>query len=119
MPREDTQFKPGESGNPDGKPKGAKSFTTVVREALNAVYKGTETTAERALVEAILENAIDNKKPESQKLVWNYLDGLPLAKTELSGKVKTGNGLPVTPALAKIAEEYEARIIEELKKTNS
>ena len=30
----DTQFKPGQSGNPDGRPKGARNATTMALEAL-------------------------------------------------------------------------------------
>lgn len=30
----DTQFKPGQSGNPDGKPKGTKHLSTYIQEAL-------------------------------------------------------------------------------------
>ena len=118
MPREDTQFKPGESGNPDGKPKGSKDFTTVVREALKAVWKGKATSAETALVESILENAISRGKTETQKLIWNYLDGMPVAKTEHSGEIKTTPNIAASPALIQIAQEYEERILQELKKTN-
>lgn len=32
FPNPDTQFKPGESGNPAGKPKGTKHLSTIIRE---------------------------------------------------------------------------------------
>lgn len=35
FPNKATQFKPGESGNPAGKPKGTKHINTVVQELLN------------------------------------------------------------------------------------
>lgn len=34
FPNKDTQFKPGQSGNPAGKPKGRKSLSTMVRDLL-------------------------------------------------------------------------------------
>ena len=35
FPNPDTQFKPGESGNPAGKPKGTKHISTWIQEMLN------------------------------------------------------------------------------------
>jgi len=35
FPNKDTQFKPGESGNPAGKPKGSKHISTWIRDLLN------------------------------------------------------------------------------------
>lgn len=35
FPNKDTQFKPGQSGNPAGKPKGAKHLSTHIQEMLN------------------------------------------------------------------------------------
>ena len=34
MPRQDTQFKPGKSGNPRGRPRGARNRATLAAEAL-------------------------------------------------------------------------------------
>ena len=34
MPKQDSQFKPGQSGNPSGRPKGARNKSTVAAEAL-------------------------------------------------------------------------------------
>ncbi len=34
MPKENTQFKPGQSGNPSGRPKGARNQSTIAAEAL-------------------------------------------------------------------------------------
>lgn len=35
FPNKDTQFKPGESGNPAGKPKGAKHLSTWIQDMMN------------------------------------------------------------------------------------
>lgn len=32
FPNKDTQFKPGKSGNPDGKPKGSRHLSTIIQE---------------------------------------------------------------------------------------
>lgn len=77
-PNPEYQFKPGQSGNPAGKPKGVKNFTTKVREALEKISEGQIEPEGVRLVKAILHNAIEDRKPESQKLLMNYLDGMPL-----------------------------------------
>lgn len=73
-----TTWKPGQSGNPAGKPPGAKNFTTKVREALEKIADGEQdTTNEQLFIKAILEKAIVQKDPSIQRLMWNYLDGMP------------------------------------------
>lgn len=37
FPNKDTQFKPGESGNPKGKPKGSKHLSTIIQELANDI----------------------------------------------------------------------------------
>lgn len=41
-PPYDTQFKPGKSGNPNGRPKAAKNFNTVLESELNQMVSVTE-----------------------------------------------------------------------------
>ena len=49
-------FKPGESGNPDGRPKGAKNYLTMLEEAL----KKYETTKGKNLFDRLIERAFIN-----------------------------------------------------------
>ena len=77
------QFPPGVSGNPDGKPPGTKSFTTKVREALTVLSKtkgedGEPMSYEAALIKTVLKMAIVDERSEIVKLIWNYLDGMPV-----------------------------------------
>ena len=73
-----------------GRPKGVKNFTTKIREALEKVSKEKGVSYEELLVRSILEKAIDERDTASQKLIWNYLDGLPMATTDL-----TSGGKPI------------------------
>lgn len=82
-------WKKGVSGNPNGRPVGAKNFTTKVREALEALSDGKNISYEKELITAILDNAIVKKDIQAQKLIWNYLDGMPSQSIQHSGEIIT------------------------------
>jgi len=75
-----TTFKKGQSGNPNGRPVGTKNFTTKVKEALEKIAEGKEYTYEEAFIKSILKKAIVDGDVSTQKLIWNYLDGMPIQK---------------------------------------
>jgi len=75
-----TTFKPGQSGNPAGKPKGTKSFTTKVTEALEKIAEGKDYTYEEALIKSILKKAIVDGDTTMIRMIWNYKDGMPVQK---------------------------------------
>ena len=52
MPKENTQFKPGQSGNPSGRPKGARNKSTIAAEAL---LDGEAETITRRCIDLALE----------------------------------------------------------------
>lgn len=70
-------FVKGQSGNPEGRPVGAKNFTTKVREALEKIADGKDYTYEEAFIKSILKKGIVDGDSGTQRLIWNYLDGLP------------------------------------------
>lgn len=74
MPKEDTQWKHGESGNPNGRPPKGYSITEAFRSMFEA-----DPDKKREVVEAIRKKALDGD-PTAQKLIWNYMDGMPLQK---------------------------------------
>jgi len=73
MPKEDTQFKPGQSGNPSGKPKGTISLTAAIRRKFITDPERLDRIAERVI--DTLEKEI---RDATLKELWARLDG-PLA----------------------------------------
>lgn len=73
-------WKPGESGNPNGRPKKGYSITEMMQEML-----ANEPDKKRALGEAILAKAMSGDVA-AQKAIWNYMDGMPTQGLELTGK---------------------------------
>lgn len=70
--------------NLDGRPVGAKSFTTKVKEALMKIAEGKNYTYEEAFIRTILKKGIVDGDSVIIRLIWNYLDGMPLQKTDLT-----------------------------------
>ena len=66
----DTRFKPGQSGNPGGRPKGLLNLTAMLRKELRA--RNNEKA--RELVKAAVEQAIDGKGG-ALKEVLDRIDG--------------------------------------------
>lgn len=77
--------------NLKGRPKGSKSFTTKVREALEVLSgvkdeEGVELTNEQLLAKNIVKDALTGKDTQLRKMVWNYLDGMPKQAMDLTSK---------------------------------
>lgn len=68
FPHEDQKFKPGQSGNPAGKPKGSLNRSTIVRRWLEARGTEGETVADDLILAAIRE-AMDGSAPHLKELL--------------------------------------------------
>ena len=62
-------WKPGESGNPKGRPIGARGLTKQLREALQA----NDGYLTRWLIAGLVHMAMT--KPEGQKIIWDRMEG--------------------------------------------
>ena len=71
MNNEATQFKEGQSGNPNGRPKKGVSITDTIRQMMNE-----QPEIKKALGAKILDMALKGDIT-AIKTIWNYLDGMP------------------------------------------
>jgi hypothetical protein len=97
-------FHKGKSGNPNGRPKRGDSLTDILRELGNTQdvnYNGEPIERKRAIAEAIWKKAISEGDFQSIKFLYDRLDGLPVAKQEITG----ADGEPFIP------EEITIRIL--------
>ena len=81
-----TQFKPGESGNPKGRPKGVKNLATDLQEELEqfvVVHEGEQTlkvTKQRAMLKSLFAKAMKGDTRASSNLI-NLIIGLEQTKS--------------------------------------
>jgi hypothetical protein len=83
-----TPFKEGESGNPDGRPKGQRNYATIYREALIKLASLNYKTPDE-LEEEILSSGLLNARKGDYRFYKDLLDrlhGTPVSRTELTGK---------------------------------
>lgn len=75
------RFVEGNPGGP-GRPAGL-SITDKIREVLQEVPEGQKMSYLDAFVRQILKKAIIDGDGPTQKLLWNYIDGMPRARFDL------------------------------------
>ena len=76
------RFTQGNLGGP-GRPKGL-SITSLVRAELDKAPEGDESTYAELLIRQLLKKAIVEGDSSTQKLIWNYIDGLPQASLDVT-----------------------------------
>lgn len=101
-------FKSGESGNPNGRPKGQKNYATLYREALIKLAKSNNKTPDELELE-ILSKGILNARAGDYRFYKDLLDrlhGTAISRAELTGK----DGEPIKTSyevkLNEIRNEY-------------
>jgi len=80
------RFKEGSVPNPNGRPKKGQTITDAVREMLEEVKiirdkdgKEKEIIPKKVFAERLIKMALDGDM-QALKLIWNYLDGMPLQR---------------------------------------
>jgi len=94
MSNKDTQFKPGQSGNPDGRPKKGYSISEWFREML-----ASNPEVRAALGKSITKKALEGDVT-AQKLVWSYMDGMPSQAIEQ--KLEVTHVIPILGGVSNV-----------------
>lgn len=107
MSNKDTQFKPGESGNPNGRPPKGYSITEMMQKLLSTKIidkNGVEVDPREAIGKSILQKALSGDTA-AQKLVWSYMDGMPPQTINAN----VNNSDEKIDALASLIHEFERK----------
>lgn len=102
-------FKKGQSGNPNGRPKGSPSIIARIKKELAKIPSGQKITYLEILVKMILKKAIVDGDKEMIKLIWNYVDGMPKQALEHIGDEDKPVSILYVPAKRRVKREKEAK----------
>jgi len=91
----DGTFKEGVSGNPNGRPPGSLSLVKILKDELEKVPQGQQVSYAVAFIKKILHQALIDGDTNSQKMIMNYVDGMPLQKTDLTSLGEKINPIPI------------------------
>jgi hypothetical protein len=85
-------WKPGQSGNPAGKPKGARHFSTLIRDAITKVAEDTGTRDDEEIVKALVRKAKEGDL-KAVDMVLDRVDGKAEQTINLDAEVTMNDGL--------------------------
>jgi hypothetical protein len=87
-PNKETRFKEGQSGNPAGRVPKGYSITETIREMM-----GERPEIKKALGTKVIDAALKGDMA-AIKLIWSYMDGMPIQQTDVTIKEKPEPILP-------------------------
>lgn len=87
-------FKPGQSGNPKGRPKGSKHLSTLLREALEEmaksangkpiVFDGENLTWKEAVIKRVIDKAVVKGDFKALEMIFDRMEGKPRQKIDFN-----------------------------------
>lgn len=81
-PSPNTRFQTGQSGNPEGRPKGSLSLVDIIRKKLEEASGNGDKTNAELLSENLVNMALKGNF-SALRLIWSYVDGLPRQRIEM------------------------------------
>ena len=72
------------SPNPKGAPQKDESITFLMRKFLQEIPPGQEKTNKQAFVDKVYAKAVKYNDIAAQKMIWNYIDGMPKQSTDMN-----------------------------------
>jgi len=81
-------YKKGQSGNPEGRPVGSVSVTSMVKRKLQEIPEGQKKTYLEILVSKILQKAIVDGDQQLIRAIWAYSDGMPRKGVDIVSEEK-------------------------------
>lgn len=101
FPNPDTQFQPGESGNPAGRPKGSRNLSTILREMLSEEVeieiegKKEKCEFQEAIVKQLLRKANKGNLRAIQE-IFDRVDGKAKQQVDVTTKGEQITGVTYT-----------------------
>lgn len=102
------QLQPGSVLNPEGKVPGSLSITALIKAELENVpelknKEGIDLNPAkkkwvRLFLDRLLQQAIGQGDRATQKLIWNYIDGLPRGSFDVTSMGEKIDGVVILPA---------------------
>jgi len=103
MAKSGGSYKPGQSGNPKGRPPKGYSIT----DAFKSMFKESP-EKKQEIVDSIFAKA-KRGDPTAQKLVWSYMDGMPQQNVDWQGELKV---TPILGAISVPSNDSDQEVIE-------
>jgi len=85
MPRQDTQFKPGKSGNPAGRPVKDKCIPDILRDLTSQKYRSTDQSVLEQILQEVINSALLGHR-WAVEFIADRLEGRPV---QVERQIKT------------------------------
>lgn len=114
-PPRHTRFKAGQSGNPKGRPKGARGLNAIARELLTARVPVRTATGEKKMhrIEAVLHKTFELALKGNLRALSQILSLYAAAVPEIAAAEAAVPAEDLTPTDIAILEEYKAQALRE------